>query len=73
MSKHIVKVQRSITSSDGRERILVYDKDRTILQEFDMTDVLEEWFRPGELKLYFEATFKDGVLTLRDHLPPQDF
>ena len=68
MSKHIVKVQRSITPSDGR--ILIYDKDRTILGEFDMTDVLEEWFRPGELKLYFEATFQDGVLTLGDHLSP---
>lgn len=73
MSKHIVKVQRSITSSDGRERVLIYNKDRTILQEFDMADDLKEWFRPGELDLYFEATFKEGVLTLGDHLPSQDF
>ena len=73
MSKHTIKVQRSLPSSDGQERVLVYNKDRTILQEFDMTGDLKEWFRPGELKLYFEATFNDGVLALRDHLPLQDF
>ncbi|UOF77029.1 hypothetical protein [Caudoviricetes sp.] len=73
MIKHTVKIQRSLASSDGQERVLVYNEDRTILQEFDMTDELRELFLPHDLKLYFEATLRDGVLSLGDNLPEQDF
>lgn len=73
MTKHIIKIQRSLATSDGQERVLVYNEDRTILQEFDMTDELRELFLPHDLKLYFEATLRDGVLSIGDNLPPQDF
>lgn len=73
MTKHIIKIQRSLATSDGQERVLVYSEDRTILQEFDMTDELRELFLLHDLKLYFEATLRDGVLSIGDNLLPQDF
>lgn len=68
----IIKIQRSLSTSD-EERVLVYDQPRHICQEFPMTDELRDLFFPNELKIYCTASFRDGVLTIGEQLPPQDF
>lgn len=70
---HIVKVQRSLDTSDKRPRVLVYNKDQTILFETTATPDLMGLFRDGEYKLYYKATLNHGTLQIGEQLPPQDF
>ncbi len=69
----IIKIQRSLSTSDEQERVLVYDQPRHFCQEFPMTDELRDLFLPNELKIYCTASFRDGTLAIGEHLPPQDF
>lgn len=69
----IVKVQRSISSSDGSERVLIYNRDRTIIYSEDITEEVKQLFPDGVYKLYFRATFQEGNLSLDHQVPQQDF
>lgn len=70
----IVKLQRSISSSDGIPRVLVYNQDRTISNEFLVTEEIEKLFKGSSGRLYYEADFLEGgVISLREPVSGQNF
>lgn len=54
----IVKVQMSQFSSDGEQRLLIYNRDRSFLDHLVVTDKLRPLVQrlSGRPKVYFEAT-----------------
>jgi hypothetical protein len=73
MTKHIIKVQRPLHTTEPNPQVLVYNQDRSILQQFPFTEELQELFRDDVLKLYFEATLRRGELTLVKNIEQQDW
>lgn len=73
MAKHIIKVQRPLHTTEPHPQVLVYNQDRSILQQFPFTEELQELFRDDVLKLYFEATLRNGELTLVNNIEQQDW
>jgi len=66
----IVKVQLSITSSDGIQKVLIYDKSKSIMYQEDANqDIIGKM--DGEVKKFFNARInKKGILEL---INPTDF
>lgn len=54
----IVKLQKSITSTDAKPPVLVYDQHRTFNTMLEMTPELEKLFGP-KLKIYCKAEIDD--------------
>ena len=73
MTKHIIKVQRPLFTTEPNPQVLVYNQDRSICQQFPFTEELQELFRDDVLKLYFEATIRNGELTLVNNIEQQDW
>ena len=76
-SKHIVKVQVSIFSSDkgksGKRQVLLYNKDRTIEAQFDANKTIIDKM-DGDLKKFFYANYhKNGTIELLDEAPWQSW
>lgn len=67
----IVKVQNSITTTHGIRQILVYNKNRSIMQQFDAdNDTLANL----PLKSYWYAHVnKAGALVLDNEAPEQEW
>lgn len=67
----IVKVQISLSTSETERQILVYNKSRTIMQQFaesEAEDVVKAMGK--DLKGFFDAKLnKDGYLVLNGRLP----
>lgn len=71
MGKFIVKVQASLFASDGSSTILVYNKDRSVMQEFPANKALIDDIG-GEMKAFYYAhKTKDGYLALDEKAPWQ--
>lgn len=69
--KLIVKVQRSLMSSDGSDTILIYDEDENVSAEFEATDEILKML-DGQPKAFFYAHLdKDGGLVLDGKAPWQ--
>lgn len=61
----IVKVQRSLYSSSGEERVLIYNEDRSFEAEFVMYEGLRSTFATDEVKYFAHAEIDDdGELVL---------
>jgi len=59
----IVKMQRSIVTSDNVEKVLVYNQAKTIHYEVQMSDSIAKWFG-DKSKVYAKASYKGGQLTV---------
>lgn len=66
MRKQIFKFQRPITTDDPSEPILVYNKDRSIMNQLVVSeDTMKVLFPNEELKSYWRCKpHKDGMLEL---------
>lgn len=62
----IVKVQLSITSSDGKKRILISDRNKKHIYETDKPEEVEHVLRvlKDQQVAFFKADFKDGNIHL---------
>ena len=74
----ICKIQRSQCSSDGVQRFLCYNEDRSIEELFEgpstIADDLNALFDEEKWKCYFHTTIdKNGVLHIGDDAPWQDW
>ena len=65
----IVKVQRGLNAG-SQNRILVYDKPRSICEEFDLSpQSVKSFFGEDELKVYCVAVVQtDGTLRLIERI-----
>ena len=68
----IVKVQLEITSSHQNHRVLIYNKDRSVLWEGDATKELMVMMK-GTLKAFFEAKIKNRKIILGRKIPQQEW
>lgn len=72
----IVKVQSSLSSSDGVDRCLIYDRSRKIFYETGKDDEIKSLKEKlkGKHKAYFFADFdKDGKITIKEEAPNQNW
>ena len=68
----IVKVQRSLYSSDGKDSVLIYDRDRTVIETRPLTEDIGR--KLGEAnKRYFYATVYNDQLQLGSIAPTPDW
>jgi hypothetical protein len=73
MSQFIVKVQMPIASNHDEPEVMVYNEDRSVMQQFPLSDDLRE-IMGEELKKYFYAhTGMDGFLHLDGEAPAQEW
>jgi len=73
--KIIVKVQKSMFTSDGSCSILIYDKTRKHTLEMDCPDELAEYMG-DEPKMYFEALVPKegaGFIELQQEVAEQEW
>jgi hypothetical protein len=59
----IVKMQRSITTSDNVQKVLVYNQAKTINYEAPMNADIAKWFG-DKSKVYAKASYKGGHLSI---------
>lgn len=69
----IVKVQRSISTNALAQQMLVYNRDRSVLYEAELSPEIEQMFRPGELKLYAQAKLKGTIIHIGNRVEPQEW
>lgn len=68
----IVKAQRSLYSSDGKASVLIYDRDRTVIEVHPLTEDLDR--KLGESnRRFFHATVHNGRLRLGSIAPTPDW
>lgn len=68
----IVKVQRSLYSSNGESSVLIYDRNHTVTEVHPLTEELA--CKLGESnKRYFHATIQNGQLQLGSIAPTPDW
>ena len=67
----IVKIQRSITSSEGPS-MLIYNQDRSIMEQLPLPPEMERWFGK-RLKRYAEARIVSSQLIIDHEVPDQDW
>lgn len=68
----IIKVQLSLSTSHKQRQCLIYNKDRSLLQELPATDEVVAAME-GHDKRYFEASFNQGVVELNKPTNNQDW
>ena len=68
----IVKVQRSIVTSDDQAQCLVYNEDQSVLYQMPMTLELFDMFG-DELKMYCYAELVDSIIVLEGEAPEQEW
>lgn len=68
----IVKIQRSIVTNHKRPQVLVYNKDRLIFWEGDLSKDVDEMM--GERsKVYFDAKLEDSKVVINFEVEEQDW
>jgi hypothetical protein len=67
-----VKVQRPITANVRNPPALIYNRDRSLQEQFPLTQELLVKLA-GDFKAYYWASFKDGVLFLEERAPEQEW
>ena len=70
--QQIVKLQIPLSSNTPNPGALVYNKDRSYLAEIPITKQIRRLLK-DRLKIYVLATIKNGVITLSDEQPAQDW
>lgn len=60
----IVKIQVPLSTNSAEVQALIYNKSRSLLTSFPVTQKLLEWFPPGVFKIYMTAKFSAGNLQL---------
>jgi hypothetical protein len=69
----IIKLQKSIVTSGHKQRVLIYNEDKSIMIEMNITDDLNNYFRGDQLKVYVEAVrYKNGEFVLFDAIEYQN-
>lgn len=68
----IVKVQRSLTSFNGEEYVLIYNEERSVFTMIPLTAVWREKLG-NQWKRYFEADYVEGKLVIGAAVPCQDW
>lgn len=68
----IVKVQRPLTSNDPTPHVLIYNEDRSVLYETDMSKKdIRNLFGRNEYKVYVNAELRGTILHLGDRVEDQ--
>jgi hypothetical protein len=70
--QQIVKLQIPLSSNTPNPGALVYNKDHSYLAEIPITKQIRRLLK-DRLKIYVLATIKNGVITLSDEQPAQDW
>lgn len=71
--RFIVKVQRPIVTN-GPPQVLIYNEDRSITVQVDMTKKFRKLFKVGEFKIYCEAEHNEaGTLIVYDRVKDQSW
>ena len=69
----IVKVQRSLCTSEQHQQVFIYSEDRSIEHQFDMTPEIDNLFDDEEYKIYCEAVVTGGQLGIGKVIEDQDW
>ena len=71
----IVKIQRSIVSTNGLQNILIYNQDRSLIYESQMSSEVQKLFDSEgcPLKLYCNANLENGILEIGKVIHLQDW
>lgn len=71
----IVKIQRSMSSSDGPSgpTVLIYDEHKTFLLETGITLQLLSLFKKGEIKVFYHAKIVNKKLKIGKRAKYQDW
>lgn len=68
----IVKVQLSITSTEAKRQVLVYDESRKYRYEAEATKEIEKMMK-GRLKAYFAARMNGTQIEILDEVQQQNW
>ena len=68
----IVKVQVPLASNHPEPEALIYNQDRSLMQQFPMSKALRQLMK-GYDKRYFHAGFDKGTLTIGKPTKAQDW
>lgn len=72
MNNLIVKVQLSISTSHNKRQCLIYNEDRSLLQEFEAPPALLK-IMGGADKKYFNASLTLGELSINEPTQEQNW
>jgi hypothetical protein len=67
----IVKVQRSLGST-GPPSILIYNKDRSLMEQLPLTKEMDKWFG-SRFKKFAEARMEGTELVIQNEVPDQSW
>jgi hypothetical protein len=68
----IVKVQVSIVTSNQKQQVLIYNRDQSVMGEFDANDMVKH-VMGNSIKKYFKAHTKKDKLILGDEVDKQNW
>lgn len=68
----IIKIQASLFSSVEEQQVLIYDEDKDIKFQENMSEQMENLMR-GRKKVYFHAKMNGGKLEILEEAPDQDW
>lgn len=68
MKEQIFKLQRPIVTNEPQPMALLYNEDKSIYAQIEMTPEIEKLFVDGELKIYFLGTYdsKTRMINIRE-------
>ena len=71
----IIKIQRSISTSEYIQQVLIYNEDRSIFEQCDMTpDINQLFLEETDLKIYHYAYIDNkGTLHIEGVAPEQEW
>lgn len=70
----IVKVQRSIMTTERRQQVLIYSQDRAVNWSGDADADILKWFEPDEHKFYAKAKLRGTIIhIIRKHSEPRSW
>jgi hypothetical protein len=70
VSRFIIKVQRSVYSSDGVPKVVVYNKDRSVTYQTELNEELAGIFGGG-VKVFRWAEMVGTVVDIQEQAPWQ--
>jgi hypothetical protein len=71
----IFKVQKSIVTTKEHAQVLIYNEDRSIMGQFNLTDEVDKLFNEDEYKIFVYGEVVEGELIVNTHdrAPWQDW
>lgn len=75
IKKYIFKLQRSLATYDQIEKVLIYNKRRSLQWEQPLTKEFKKLFGRTNLKIYMHGRYRtsDGKILLDKLAPQQDW